>query len=102
VITIQSLQPGKEKSRGGGSLVGLGLLYTAWKEEDMVEEGTKAPEISLPDSRGEQVSLGDYAGKWLVLYFYPKDNTSGCTREALDFSKLKEGFEKRFSGPTVP
>lgn len=60
----------------------------------MVEEGTKAPEFSLPDSRGERVSLRDYAGKWLVLYFYPKDNTLGCTREALDFSRLKEEFEK--------
>ena len=61
----------------------------------MVEEGMKAPEFTLLNAREEEVSLGDYAGTWLVLYFYPKDSTSGCTREALDFSALKEEFAKR-------
>jgi peroxiredoxin Q/BCP len=56
--------------------------------------GDKAPGFSLPDQNGRQVSLSDHAGGWLVLYFYPKDNTSGCTREAQDFSALKEEFEK--------
>jgi peroxiredoxin Q/BCP len=48
--------------------------------------GDAAPEFSLPGGDGKDVRLKDYLGRWLVLYFYPKDNTSGCTREAADFS----------------
>ncbi len=51
----------------------------------MPAEGEKAPEFSLPDGSGKRVSLGDFAGKRLVMFFYPKDNTSGCTTEACDF-----------------
>ena len=57
-----------------------------------MEKGDRIPEFSLPDQDGNSVSNMEYAGKWLVLYFYPKDNTSGCTREAQDFSALKEEF----------
>ncbi|MBI3580549.1 MAG: peroxiredoxin [Nitrospinae bacterium] len=53
-----------------------------------VAEGAKAPDFTLPDQDGRDVSLKDYAGKWLVLYFYPKDNTPGCTIEAKDFTAL--------------
>ncbi len=51
----------------------------------MPAEGEKAPSFSLPDGSGKTLSLGDFAGKRLVMFFYPKDNTSGCTAEACDF-----------------
>ena len=56
--------------------------------------GKKAPEFCLPDKDLKQHCLKDYKGKWVVLYFYPKDNTSGCTKEAVGFSEKKEEFEK--------
>ncbi len=52
----------------------------------MVEVGDAAPEFCLPASASREVCLKGYRGKWLVLYFYPRDNTSGCTREAMDFT----------------
>lgn len=52
----------------------------------MLEVGTKAPEFTLPDKDGNPVSLTDFAGKKVVLYFYPKDNTPGCTRQACAFA----------------
>ncbi len=55
---------------------------------------TLAPDFCLPDHSGKEHCLRDYAGKWVVLYFYPKDNTSGCTREAKEFTEMKEEFEK--------
>jgi peroxiredoxin Q/BCP len=51
----------------------------------MVKEGNKAPVITLNDQDGEEISLNDFKGKNIVLYFYPKDNTSGCTKEACNF-----------------
>lgn len=51
-----------------------------------IEPGTMAPEITLPRDGGDTVSLSDYAGKAVVLYFYPKDDTPGCTVEAIDFT----------------
>jgi Peroxiredoxin len=56
--------------------------------------GTKAPDFSLPRDGGGTVSLGDFRGKKLVLYFYPKDDTSSCTREAIDFTALIADFNK--------
>jgi peroxiredoxin Q/BCP len=56
--------------------------------------GHKAPSFELPDDAGGKVSLASFAGKKLVLYFYPKDDTSGCTKEAIDFSGLRREFEK--------
>ena len=50
-----------------------------------LEVGDKAPALSLPDQSGEPVSLKDFTGKQVVLYFYPKDDTSGCTKESCDF-----------------
>ncbi len=58
------------------------------------ESMEKAKNFCLPDKDGKMHCLEDFKGKWVVLYFYPKDNTSGCTREAKDFSQLKEEFEK--------
>ncbi len=56
--------------------------------------GSKAPVFSLPDQNGLLMSLKDAKGKWLVLYFYPKDNTPGCTIEAIDFTKFASRFRK--------
>ncbi len=56
------------------------------------QSGDKAPAFSLPRDGGGTVSLKDYAGKKLVLYFYPRADTPGCTREAIEFSKLKAAF----------
>lgn len=53
---------------------------------------TKAPAFSLPDQNGTTRSLTDYAGKWLVLYFYPKDDTPGCTAEACNFRDEREAI----------
>lgn len=58
------------------------------------DTGDKAPAFSLPTDGGGKVSLKDFAGKPLVLYFYPKDDTSGCTREAQDFSAASKAFAK--------
>jgi len=56
--------------------------------------GDKAPDFTLPDDAGGKVSLASFAGKKLVLYFYPKDDTSGCTKEAIDFNGLRPEFDK--------
>ena len=56
--------------------------------------GAKAPAFSLPRDGGGSVSLADFAGRKLVLYFYPKADTPGCTTEAIDFSRLETAFAK--------
>jgi peroxiredoxin Q/BCP len=56
--------------------------------------GARAPRFELPSDAGERVSLGDFSGKWLVLYFYPKDDTPGCTREAAAFTEAVAQLEK--------
>lgn len=61
----------------------------------MLLEGTKAPAFTLPDQNGDPVSLSDFAGKKVVLYFYPRDNTPGCTRQACAFAETWEEFEKQ-------
>ena len=58
----------------------------------MLNIGDKAPNFTLPDENGKMVSLNDYAGKWLVVYFYPKDDTPGCTKEACDFTDNRNEF----------
>ena len=55
----------------------------------MLEAGIKAPNFTLPDKDGNPVSLSDFLGKKVVLYFYPKDNTPGCTRQACAFAACK-------------
>lgn len=59
----------------------------------MLEVGTKAPEFTLPDKDGNNVSLSEFRGKKVVLYFYPKDNTPGCTRQACAFAGAYSQFE---------
>ena len=61
----------------------------------MLEVGMKAPEFTLSDKDGNAVSLSDFLGKKVVLYFYPKDNTPGCTRQACAFAAAYEGFKSR-------
>lgn len=56
------------------------------------EAGSPAPAFTLPDEAGRAHALADFAGRWVVLYFYPKDCTSGCTTEALEFSSLMAKF----------
>ena len=61
----------------------------------MLEIGMKAPEFTLSDKDGNAVSLSDFAGRKVVLYFYPKDNTPGCSRQACAFAAAYEGFKAR-------
>ena len=61
----------------------------------MLNIGDKAPEFTLEDKDGKAVSLSDFAGKKVVLYFYPKDNTPGCTRQACAFAGLYGEFQKK-------
>jgi thioredoxin-dependent peroxiredoxin len=60
----------------------------------MLKEGDRVPDVKLENMEGRPVSPTDFKGNKLVLYFYPKDDTSGCTREAQDFTALAEEFEK--------
>lgn len=59
----------------------------------MLEAGTKAPDFTLEDKDGNTVSLSDFKGKKVVVYFYPKDNTPGCTRQACAFAGVYKQFE---------
>lgn len=61
----------------------------------MLEVGTKAPDFALPDQNGVIHKLSDYAGKKMILYFYPKDNTPGCTKQACGFSELYPQFMEK-------
>ena len=60
----------------------------------LLEVGAKAPDFTLQDAEGSSVSLADFAGKKVVLYFYPKDNTPGCTRQACAFAGVFEEFRQ--------
>ncbi len=61
----------------------------------MLQAGTKAPDFTLLDKDGQTVRLSDFAGKKVVLYFYPRDNTPGCTRQACAFARNYEGFKRK-------
>ena len=61
----------------------------------MIKEGTKAPEFTLNDKDGNAVSLSDFLGKKVVVYFYPKDNTPGCSKQACAFAEAYEGFKEK-------
>lgn len=60
----------------------------------MLQQGTKAPDFTLNDKDGNAVSLSDFSGKKIVLYFYPKDNTPGCSRQACAFAAAYADFRK--------
>ena len=74
----------------------------------MIEVGMMAPDFVLPNAEGEEVRLSDHRGKKVVLYFYPKDNTPGCTRQACAFAGAYQGFVEKdvvvigISKDTVP
>lgn len=59
-----------------------------------LEIGQKAPAFTLPDANGKSTRLADFAGHWVVLYFYPKDDTPGCTAQACEFTEGFKAFEK--------
>ncbi len=61
----------------------------------MLEAGIKAPDFSLPDQNGKVHTLSEYAGKKVILYFYPRDNTPGCTKQACGFSELQPQFAEK-------
>ncbi len=61
----------------------------------MLEVGSKAPNFTLPDQNGQKHSLEEYRGKKVILYFYPKDNTPGCTKQACGFSELYPQFMEK-------
>ena len=60
-----------------------------------IEEGKKAPAFTLSDASGQKVSLADFAGQHVIVYFYPRDDTPGCTKEACGFRDDLRGFEKQ-------
>ncbi|HEX7129876.1 MAG TPA: peroxiredoxin [Rhodanobacteraceae bacterium] len=61
----------------------------------MIKIGSKVPNLTGTTADGSTLTLADLQGKWLVVYFYPKDNTTGCTREAQDFRDLQPKFKRR-------
>ena len=63
-------------------------------ERIVPEAGKKAPSFTLPNQEGKKVKLADQAGRWTVLYFYPKDDTPGCTKEACQFTEGIKAFNK--------
>ncbi len=69
-----------------------GAMYAA---DAIPAEGTKAPDFKLKSQEGHEVSLKDFKGKWVVLYFYPKDMTPGCTIEAHNFQRDQPDFDKK-------
>jgi peroxiredoxin Q/BCP len=70
-----------------GMVAACGVGVKAHAAGDVLQEGTPAPNFSLPSQEDTQVSLAQYKGKWVVLYFYPKDMTTGCTIEAHNFQR---------------
>lgn len=72
----------------------MGLVSVAALAADPPEVGQPAPEFNLKSNADKAVKLKDYRGKWVVLYFYPKDFTSGCTIQARNFQRDKEAYDK--------
>jgi peroxiredoxin Q/BCP len=81
--------PGIEKRSGKIKRFEGKLIMSDW-----LEVGTKAPTLNLPDAQGKKVKLSDFKGSPVVLYFYPKDDTPGCTKEACAFRDQSEAFKK--------
>lgn len=69
--------------------IGLGMALAG----NSLQEGSKAPDFTLADQNGVQHTLSDYLGQWVLVYFYPKDDTPGCTKEACTFRDRYEDFK---------
>ena len=82
------------QKRIGAALAPLFLMVSSHGAAEPVKIGKPAPEFQLLDQHGVSHSLAGYRGRWLVIYFYPKDDTSSCTMQANDFTALKDEFEK--------
>ena len=81
------------RSARRSSLASTGPCYEAHMSDSKLV-GKKAPAFSAPDQDGKTVKLDEYKGRWVVLYFYPNDDTPGCTTEACDFTNGLKDFEK--------
>jgi peroxiredoxin Q/BCP len=99
--TVKSPEKPAEKKAGSSAVkVKAGTEGPASKKIEhpapvaLLKEGDLAPAFSLPGAGGETVALAALAGKKVVLYFYPKDDTSGCTKEAIEFNALRDKFAK--------
>jgi thioredoxin-dependent peroxiredoxin len=77
------------------SIVGAGFALGVAMAGDIPQVGQKAPAVSLPSQDGTTVNLKSFHGKWVVLYFYPKDNTPGCTIEAHNFQRDLSKYESK-------
>lgn len=84
----------KNKSMNPPEL-GIGIEENYHKEEIMLEVGTKAPSFKLEDDQGNIRTLEEFKGKKVILYFYPKDNTPGCTKQACGFAELYPQFQEK-------
>lgn len=69
----------------------LGILFWSRPRAELLQRGAPAPDFALPDASGAIRSLTDFRGSWLLLYFYPKDDTPGCTKEACAF---RDGYQE--------
>jgi peroxiredoxin Q/BCP len=76
------------------SLLGLFLMAFGLRAADTPQPGQSAPDFTLPSQDGTRISLHDFRGKWVVLYFYPKDNTPGCTIEAHNFQRDMAQYDR--------
>ncbi|WP_047494687.1 peroxiredoxin [Terriglobus sp. TAA 43] len=76
------------------AVVGTARMAMAAAAAGLLETGTAAPNFTLPSQEDKQVSLSQYKGKWVVLYFYPKDQTQGCTIEAHNFQRDQAMYDK--------
>jgi peroxiredoxin Q/BCP len=70
-------------------------MSTLIPPQPVLEEGECAPNFSTDTAEGEAIQLSDYRGKTVILYFYPRDNTPGCTQQAIDFTAQKEALAKK-------
>jgi thioredoxin-dependent peroxiredoxin len=84
----------KTAPRAGRNTAGNKGMAQITSAKKALGPGAKAPSFTLPADGGSRVSLADFAGRKLVLYFYPRADTSGCTKEAIDFSRLKGEFSR--------
>jgi peroxiredoxin Q/BCP len=91
--TAKLVQAGNSRSKGSHEPASKKLRAAgAAKTYQAVAEGTQAPSFRLPRDDGSTVSLSDFAGKKLVVFFYPRADTPGCTKEAIDFTRLSHAF----------